>query len=102
MKSNPFKQHQDLISRRDSLPKVKLSDIHNSKIEEEEDEFEENNCKEIKGFIRLEDYVSSNYKSTKADKYEVSSPILSVDSENEDEPIRRDTISSRFLALIEV
>jgi len=81
---------------------VKLSDIHNSKIEEEEDEFEENNCKEIKGFIRLEDYVSSNYKSTKADKYEVSSPILSVDSENEDEPIRRDTISSRFLALIEV
>ena len=81
---------------------MKLSDIHNSKIEEEEDEFEENNCKEIKGFIRLEDYVSSNYKSTKADKYEVSSPILSVDSENEDEPIRRDTISSRFLALIEV
>lgn len=81
---------------------MKLSDIHNSKIEEEEDEFEENNCKEIKGFIRLEDYVSSNYKSTKADKYEVSSPILSVDSENEDEPIRGDTISSRFLALIEV
>lgn len=96
LKSNPFKQ--DPFTRRESFSKVKLSDIHN-KIEEA-DEFEPEESQN-KGKIRLDDYVSSNYKSTKADKYEVSSPIYS-DSENEDEPLRKDTIASRFLATIEL